>query len=117
MIEPAGRFRVAVLDHGRIFAELDGKIGTARPRDAHGLGALQPLTGVNYRLFQAGRRHQRLELVGAVDHHEHARAGVARLLEPTREQRDVQADQHVRRLDCLQRSLAAAYGLHAHLGP
>jgi hypothetical protein len=68
-------------------------------------------------LLEAGRRHQLFELVGGVDHHEHAGAGVARLLEPAREQRNVQADQHVGRLDRLQRALALADGGDADLGP
>ena len=69
------------------------------------------------RLFQSGRRHQRLQLVRVVDHHEHAGAGIARLLEPAREQRDVQAYQQIRRLDGFQRALAAADRLHADLSP
>src|SRR5262249_54850352 len=58
-----------------------------------------------------------LELVGTVDDHEHARAGVARLLEPAREQGDVETDEHVGRLDGLERALAASHGLNPDLGP
>ena len=117
MVEAAGRFRIAVLAHGRVFAEIDGEVGAAGPRDPHGLGALEPLVGMHDRLLEAGRRHQLLELVRPVDHHQHARAGVARLLQPAREQRDVQADQHVGRLDRFERALAAADRLDADLGP
>ena len=84
---------------------------------AHGPGALQPLVGVNDGLLQAGRRHQFFELVRPVDHHQHAGARVARLLEPAREQRNVQADQHVGGLDGIERALAAADRLHADPGP
>src|SRR5262245_45999352 len=80
MVEAARQLRVAVLDHGGIFAELHGEVGAAGPCDAHRLGALEPRAGMHHRLLEAGRRHQRLELVRAVDHHEHAGAGVARLL-------------------------------------
>ena len=117
MVEAAGRLRIAVLAHGRIFAEIDREVGAAGPRDAHGLGALQPLVGMHHRLLEAGRRHQLLELVRPVDHHQHAGAGVARLLQPAREQRDMQADQHVGRLDRLERALAAADRFDADLGP
>ena len=86
-------------------------------RDAHGLGALQPRVGVQHRLLEAGRRHQLLKLVGPVDHHQHAGAGIARLFQPAREQRNMQADQHVGRLDRLERALAAADRLDADLGP
>src|SRR5262249_31696048 len=89
----------------------DPQIGAAGTRDAHGLGALEPRAGMYHRLLEAGGRHQRFELVRAVDHHEHARTGVARLLQPAREQRNVQADQHVGRLDRLERALAASDGL------
>src|SRR5262249_59721747 len=71
----------------------------------------------SYRLFETGRRHQRLELVGTIDNHEHPRAGLARLLEPAREQGDVETDQHVGRLDGLERALAASDGLDPDLGP
>src|SRR5512132_4303569 len=117
MVETARRFRISVLDHGRVFAELDREISAACARDAHGLSALEPLAGVGYGLLEARRRHQRLEFVGAVDHHEHTRAGLARLLEPAREQRNVEADEHVRRLDRLERALAASDGLDPDLGP
>src|SRR5712691_11443050 len=117
VIEAAGRFRVAVLDHGRVFAELHREIGAAGPCDAHGLGTLEPRARIGHGLLEAGRRHERLQLVGAVDHHEHPGAGVARLLEPAREQRDVQADQHVGRLDRLERALAAPDRLDPDLGP
>ena len=45
------------------------------------------------------------------------RAGVARLLQPAGEQRNVQADQHVGGLDGVERALAAADRLDADLGP
>src|SRR6516225_6998799 len=117
VVESAGLLRISVLNHGRIFAELHREVGAAGTRDAHGLGPLQPLARVSHRLLQAGRRHQRLELVGTVDDHEHARAGIARLLEPAREQGDVETHQHVGRLDRLERALAAADGFHPDLGP
>ncbi len=117
VIEAAGLLRVSVLNHGRILAELHREIGAAGARDAHGFGPLQPFARVPHRLFEAGRRHQRLELVGAVDDHEHARAGIARLLEPAREQGDVETHQHVGRLDRLERALAASDGLDPDLGP
>src|SRR6516225_900865 len=117
VVEAAGLLRVSVLNHGRVFAELDREVGAPRTRDAHGLGALQPLAGVFHRLLEAGGRHQRLELVGTVDDHEHPRAGVARLLEPAREQGNVETDQHVGRLDRLERALAASHGLDPDLGP
>src|ERR1700730_15018018 len=69
VVEAAGRLRISVLNHSRIFAELHREIGTAGARDAHGLGPLQPLARVPHRLLEAGRRHQRLELVGALDDH------------------------------------------------
>ena len=81
------------------------------------LARFEPLAGMDDRLLEARRRHQLFELVRPVDHHQHARAGVARLLEPAREQRDVQADQHVGRLDRVERALAAADRLDADLGP
>ena len=117
MVETAGRFRIAVLDHGWVFAGLDGQIGPAGPGDAHRLGALQSLARVRDCLLQPRRRHQLLQFVGSIDHHQRARAGVARLLQPAGEQRDVQADQHVGRLDGLKRALAAADRLHPHFGP
>src|SRR5262245_10677254 len=117
MVEAARLLRVSVLNHGRIFAELHREVGAAGARDAHGLGALQPLARVPDRLLEAGRRHQRFELVGTVDDHEHPRAGLARLLEPAREQGDVQTNQHVGRLDRLERALAASHGLDPDLGP
>src|SRR5262245_21701351 len=80
VVEAARRLRVAVLNHGRVFAELDREVGAAGTRDAHGLGALQPFAGVFHRLLEAGRRHQRFEFVGTVDDHEHPRARIARLL-------------------------------------
>src|SRR6516165_5603148 len=117
VVEAAGLLRIAVLNHGRIFAELHREVGAAGARDAHGLGPLQPLARVFHRLLEAGGRHQRFEFVGTVDDHEHPRAGVARLLEPAREQGDVQTDQHVGRLDRLERALAASDGLDPDLGP
>jgi hypothetical protein len=69
------------------------------------------------RCLETGRRHQLLELVRRVDHHQDARAGGARILEPAGEQRDMQADQHVGRLDGVERALAAADRLDADLGP
>jgi hypothetical protein len=105
------------LNHGRIFAELHREVGAAAAGDAHGLGAFQPLARVSHRFLETGGRHQRLELVGPVDHHEHPRAGLARLLEPAREQGDVETDQHVGRLDGLERALAASHGLNPDLGP
>src|SRR6516165_6066047 len=117
VIEAAGLLRVSVLNHGRIFAELHREVGAAGARDAHGFGPLQPFARIPHRLFEAGRRHQRLELVGAVDDHEHARAGIARLLKPTREQGDVETHQHVGRLDRLERAFAASDGLDPDLGP
>src|SRR5262245_38534482 len=117
VVEATRLLRISVLNHGRIFAELDREVGAAGARDAHGLGALQPLARVFHRLLEAGGRHQRFELVGTVDDHEHPRAGVARLLEPAREQGNVQTDQHVGRLDRLERALAASHGLDPDLGP
>src|SRR5262245_133669 len=117
VVEAAGCLRISVLNHGRIFAELHREVGAAAAGDPHGLGALQPLAGVFHRLLEAGGRHQRFELVGTVDDHEHPRAGVARLLEPAREQGDVEANQHVGRLDRLERALAASDGLDPDLGP
>src|SRR5262245_1022649 len=113
VVEAARRLRIAVLDHGRVFAQLDREVGAARSRDAHGLGARKPLAGMGYRFFEAGRRQQSLELVGPVDDHEHPRARLARLLEPAREQGDVKAHQHVGRLDRLERAFAAPDGLDA----
>src|SRR5262245_56185879 len=117
VVEAARLLRISVLNHGRIFAELHREVGAAGAGDAHSLGAFQPLARVSYRLFEAGRRHQRLELVGTIDNHEHPRAGLARLLEPAREQGDVETDQHVGRLDGLERALAASDGLDPDLGP
>ena len=117
MIEAAGRFRIAVLAHGRVFAEIDREVGAAGARDPHGLGAFEPLVGMDDRLLEAGRRQQFLEFVRPVDHHQHAGAGVARLLQPAREQRDVQADQHVGRFDRLERAFAAPDRFDADLGP
>src|SRR5262245_24090309 len=117
VIEAPRRFRISVLDHRRVFAELGREISSACARDAHGLGALEPLAGVGYGPLKPGRRHQRLEFVGTVDHHQHARAGLARLLDPAREQGDVEADEHVGRLDRLERTLAASDGLDPDLGP
>ena len=74
MVEAAGRFRIAVLAHGRILAAFDGEIGAALAGDPHGFGALEPLIGVNDGLLQAGRRHQFFKLVRPVDHHLHAGA-------------------------------------------
>src|SRR6266699_517080 len=88
VVEAARRLRVSVLNHGRIFTELDREVGAAGARDAPGLGPLQPLARVS-----------------------------ARLLEPAREQRDVETDQHVGRLDRLERALAAADGFDPDLGP
>src|SRR5215510_1140306 len=107
----------AVLDHGRVFAELDREIGAARPRDPHGLGTLQPVAGMYHGFLQPGRRHQLFELIGSVDDHEHPRSGVARLLEPSGEERNVQAHQHVGGLDRLQRPLAPADSRDADLRP
>src|SRR5947199_1825795 len=117
VVEAARRLRVSVLDHGRVFAEVYCEIGATRARDAHGLGALEPFSGVAHGLFETGRRQQSFEFVGAVDDHEHPRAGIARLLEPAREQGDVQAHQHIGRLDRLERALAAPHGFDADLGP
>src|SRR5262245_56230488 len=117
VVEAAGLLRISVLNHGRIFAELHREVGATGARDAHGLGPFNPLARVSHRLLEAGGRHQRFELVGTVDDHEHPRAGLARLLEPAREQGDVQTDQHVGRLDGLERALAAADGLNPDLGP
>ena len=58
-----------------------------------------------------------LQFIGRIDHHQRARAGVARLLQPAGEQRDVQAHQHVGRFDGLKRALAPADRLHAEFGP
>src|SRR5262245_11553666 len=117
MVEATRLLRISVLNHGRIFAELHREVGAAAARDAHSLGAFQPLARVSYRLFEAGGRHERFELVGTVDDHEHPRAGLARRLEPAREQGDVETDQHVGRLDGLERALAASDGLDPDLGP
>src|SRR5215472_4183565 len=117
VIEAAGLLCVSILNHGRIVAELHCEVGAAGARDAHGLGPLQPLARVSHRLLEAGRRHQRLELVGTVDDHEHARTGIARLLEPAREQGNMQTHQHVGRLDRLQCALAAPDGLDPDFGP
>src|SRR5262249_41683443 len=117
VVEAARLPRISVLNHGRIFAELHREIGAAGARDADGLGPLQPLARVSHRLLEAGRRHQRLEFVGTVDDHEHPRAGIACLLEPAREQGDVETNQHVGRLDRLERALAASDGLDPDLGP
>src|SRR6516162_546663 len=117
VVEAAGLLRISVLNHGRIFAELHREVGAAGARDVHGLGAFKPLARVSHRLLEAGGRHQRFELVGTVDDHEHPRAGLARLLEPAREQGDVQTDQHVGRLDGLERALAAPDRLDPDLGP
>src|SRR5260221_14370273 len=116
-MEGAAFLGVSVWNHGRILAELHREIGAAGARDAHGFGPWEPFPREPPRLFEAGWRHQRLELVGAVDDHEHARAGIARLLEPAREQGDVETHQHVGRLDRLERALAASDGLDPDLGP
>src|SRR4029450_4576523 len=54
-------------------------------------------------VFARLRRPPRLGCLGALDHHAHTRAGLPRVLEPAREQRNVEADEHVRRLDRLER--------------
>src|SRR5271165_948682 len=99
VIETAGQFRIAVLDHGGILAELHGEIGAAGARDAHGPGAFEPRAGMDRRILEAGGSHEAFELVRPVDDHEHPGAGVARLLQPAGEQGDVQAHQHVGGLD------------------
>src|SRR5215467_8600195 len=45
VVEAAGLLRISVLNHGRVFAQLDREISAAGARDAHGLGPLQPLAG------------------------------------------------------------------------
>src|SRR5215831_12168985 len=117
VVKAARLLRISVLNHVRKCAELHREVGAAGARDAHGLGAFQLLCCVYHRLLEARGRHQHLELVGTVDDHEHPRAGLARLLEPAREQRDVQTHQHVGRLDRLERALAASDGLDPDLGP
>ncbi len=86
MIEAARGFGIAVLDHGRIFAELNGEIGAAGTGDAHGAGPLEPIPGIDDGFLEADGCHQFLELIGTVDDHQHPRAGVARLLQPASEQ-------------------------------
>src|SRR5262245_26623618 len=117
VVEAARLLRIPVLNHGRIFPELHREIGAAAAGDAHGLAPLEPLPSISDRLLQAGRRHERFEFVGTIDDHEHPRAGVARLLEPAREQGDVETDQHVGRLDRLERALATPDGLNPDLAP
>ena len=117
VVETARRFREAVLDHGGITTEAHDEVGPACAGNVHRFGALKPLARMRDGLLQAGRGHQLLQFVGAVDDHQCPRPGFARLFEPAREQRDVQADQHVGGLDRTKRAFAAADSLDPNFGP